>query len=91
MCDAFRDLVPFLQFQKRKKYPWSSVTFSKVNKEMIAKTKNNQKFENLRPTSILPSIHGYLLVHKMLLNHFVKSVQIRSFFWSVFGHFSRSE
>ena len=25
------------------------------------------------------------------LNHCVKSVQIRSYFWSVFGHFSRSE
>ena len=50
--------------------------FIKVNKEMIAKTKNSQKSENLRPTSILPSIHGYLLVHKMLLNHCVKSVRI---------------
>ena len=29
-CDALRDLVPFLQFQKRKKHPWRSVTFSKV-------------------------------------------------------------
>ena len=26
---ALRDLVPFAQFQKRKKHPWRSVTFSK--------------------------------------------------------------
>ena len=27
---ALRDLVSFAQFKKREKYPWSSVTFSKV-------------------------------------------------------------
>ena len=30
ICDALRDLVPFVQFEKRKKHPWRSVTFSKV-------------------------------------------------------------
>ena len=30
MCDALRDLVPFLKFKKREKHPWRSVTFSKV-------------------------------------------------------------
>ena len=30
MCDALRDLVPFVQFKKREKHPWRSVTFSKV-------------------------------------------------------------
>ena len=30
ICDALRDLVPFVQFKKREKYPWRSVTFSKV-------------------------------------------------------------
>ena len=29
LCGALRDLVPFVQFKKREKYPWSSVTFSK--------------------------------------------------------------
>ena len=29
-CDALRDLVPFVQFKKRKKHPWRSVNFSKV-------------------------------------------------------------
>ena len=29
-CDALRDLVPFVQLQKREKHPWRSVTFSKV-------------------------------------------------------------
>ena len=27
--DALRDLVPFVQFKKREKHPWRSVTFSK--------------------------------------------------------------
>ena len=30
MCDALRDLVPFVQFKKREKHPWRSVTYSKV-------------------------------------------------------------
>ena len=30
ICGALRDLVPFVQFKKRKKHPWRSVTFSKV-------------------------------------------------------------
>ena len=69
ICDALRDLVPFVQFQKRENHSWrSSVTFSKSNKEMIARTKNGQKYKNLRPTSIHPNIHGYFLVHKLLLN-----------------------
>ena len=28
-CDVLRDLVPFVQFKKREKYPWRSVTFGK--------------------------------------------------------------
>ena len=27
MCDALRDLVPFVQFKKHKKHPWRSFTF----------------------------------------------------------------
>ena len=30
ICGALRELVPFVQFKKREKYPWRSVTFSKV-------------------------------------------------------------
>ena len=30
LCDAFRDLVPFVQFKKREIHPRKSVTFSKV-------------------------------------------------------------
>ena len=30
MCDALRDLVPFVQFKIRANRPWRSVTFSKV-------------------------------------------------------------
>ena len=28
-CDVLRDLVPFVQFKKREKHPWRSVTFGK--------------------------------------------------------------
>ena len=28
LCDALRDLVLFVQFEKRKKYQWRSVIFS---------------------------------------------------------------
>ena len=31
ICDTLRDLVPFVQFQKREKHPWRNVTFSKVS------------------------------------------------------------
>ena len=30
ICDALRDFVPFVQFKKREKHPWRSVTFNKV-------------------------------------------------------------
>ena len=29
ICDVLRDLVPIIQFKKREKHPWKSVTFSK--------------------------------------------------------------
>ena len=29
-CDALYDLISFVQLKKREKYPWKSVTFSKV-------------------------------------------------------------
>ena len=28
ICDAFRDLVPFVEFKKCEKHPWRSVNFS---------------------------------------------------------------
>ena len=30
ICGVLRDLVLFVQFKKREKYPWRSVNFSKV-------------------------------------------------------------
>ena len=30
ICGALRDLIPFVQFEKREKHPWKNVTFSKV-------------------------------------------------------------
>ena len=30
ICDALRDLVALVQFDKREKHPWRSVNFSKV-------------------------------------------------------------
>ena len=29
-CDALRHLIPLVQFEKREKHPWKSVTFNKV-------------------------------------------------------------
>ena len=31
ICDALRDLVPFIQFEKREKHSWWSVNFTKIN------------------------------------------------------------
>ena len=33
ICDALHDLVPFVQFKKSEKHPWSSVTLSKVKRK----------------------------------------------------------
>ena len=30
ICDALRDLAPFVQFKKREKHPWRGVNFSKI-------------------------------------------------------------
>ena len=30
ICDALRNLVPFVQFKKHEKHPWKSANFSKV-------------------------------------------------------------
>ena len=30
ICDALRDLVPFVQFKKREKHPWRSVRLVKL-------------------------------------------------------------
>ena len=30
ICDVLRDLVSFVQFKKREKHPWRSITLSKV-------------------------------------------------------------
>ena len=30
ICDVLHNLVPIVQFRKREKHPWRSVTFSKV-------------------------------------------------------------
>ena len=28
ICNALRDLLPFVQFEKQEKHPWRNVTFS---------------------------------------------------------------
>ena len=47
ICGALRDLIPFVQFKKRKKHPWRSVNFSKV--------------AGLKPATLLKLtlLHGY--------------------------------
>ena len=39
--DVLRDLLPFVQFKKRKKHPWRSITFSKVAGSACNFTKSN--------------------------------------------------
>ena len=43
ICDALRDLVPFLQLKKREKHPWRSVTFSKVAGHVFLSCTNSTK------------------------------------------------
>ena len=40
-CDALHNLVPVVQFKKREKHPWRSVTFSKVASLACNITKSN--------------------------------------------------
>ena len=35
VCDALRDLIPFVQFKKFKKHPWRTVTFSKDTSSLL--------------------------------------------------------
>ena len=53
-----RDLVPFIQFKKREKHPWRSVTFSKVTGYFFlrflnctngAKSRNASHFHTILP------------------------------------------
>ena len=41
ICDAFHDLVPFIQFKKREKHPWRNVIFSRVKGITWNFTKSN--------------------------------------------------
>ena len=36
ICDALRDLVPFIKFKKREKHTWRSVTFSAKSMQSIS-------------------------------------------------------
>ena len=49
ICDALRDLVPFVQFKKREKHPWRSVNFSKVAGFNTQYTTFSQAFSTLYP------------------------------------------
>ena len=40
ICDALRNLVPFVQFKKREKLSWMSVTLSKVAGFSFTKSNN---------------------------------------------------
>ena len=46
---ALRDLVPFIQFKKREKHPWRSVTFSKVAGWLILEQNASDIFMNSSP------------------------------------------
>ena len=50
ICDALRDLVPFVQFKKREKHLWRSVNFSKVAGWSQIKPSSNFICDTLRET-----------------------------------------
>ena len=41
MCGALRNLVSFVQFEKREKHPWRNVNFSKVWLQFFRKFSND--------------------------------------------------
>ena len=45
ISDVLRDLVPFVQFKKREKHQWGSVTFNKVAGYIT----NDQKWAKIAP------------------------------------------
>ena len=48
ICDALRDLVPFVQFKEHEKHPWRSVDFSKVaGFTYPLKTSENKSFSDV--------------------------------------------
>ena len=51
VCDSLRNLLPFVQFQKREKHPWSSVTFSKAKKKntLVSGNAGDKKSSPERP------------------------------------------
>ena len=60
--DALRDLVSFVQFKKREKHPWRSVTFSKVAGFLASNfTKSNTPplLENGHTSSARPQPWGF--------------------------------
>ena len=56
LCDVLRDLVPIVQFKKREKHPWRSVTFSKVADfhpaQMVSNFAMHRIFTDFQPSSI---------------------------------------
>ena len=75
-------------FYKQHYYKQHQADISKKIKHMLSNTLNVNFFIH----DIIQKIMGHILKNKQknkCVCHCVKGVQIRSFFWSVFGHISR--
>ena len=62
-----RDLVPFVQFKKREKYPWGSLTFSKVASSEIGQMVPNHAAHHIRSCLSYSDI-------KVWLHYFMTSI-----------------
>ena len=51
--DALRNLLPFVQFKKREKHPWRSVTLNCTNGTKLRKTEHMKIWTSDRPISLL--------------------------------------
>ena len=63
MCDALRDLVPFVQFKKREKHPWKSVTFRKLQAYSQSRPYHFKFFKACKPAALrkVTLLHGCFL------------------------------
>ena len=86
ICDALRDLVPFMQFKKHEKHQWRSVTFSKVTNYRLSAcnfTKINTPprvffsfFFKLYKWYQIAQKHHILVVRKMCLVNLLSNMEM---------------
>ena len=66
ICDALHALVPFLQFNKREKHPWRSVTFRKIVFLNFANGTNTSHYTFYEETQQRTALLGLMKMLKVL-------------------------